>query len=132
MDHLIKAKKEFKTLKGTGDLRYIYRNELDKACFQHDMAYGNFKDFAKRTASDKVLRDNANIKLLKTQNAMEIKEVLLLWFISSLMKNPQLVVFIMKLNKINNWLIDYTNQLLENLKKEDFYSLFKDNIWGAD
>ena len=59
MDHLIKAKKEFKTLKGTGDLRYIYRNELDKACFQHDMAYGNFKDFAKRTASDKVLRDNA-------------------------------------------------------------------------
>ena len=59
MDHLIKAKKEFKTLKGTGDLRYIYRNELDKACFQHDMAYGNFKDFAKRTASHKVLRDNA-------------------------------------------------------------------------
>ena len=59
MDHLLKAKKEFKTLKKTGDLRYIYRNELDKACFQHDMAYGNFKDFAKRTASDKVLRDNA-------------------------------------------------------------------------
>ena len=59
MDHLIKAKKEFKTLKETGDLRYIYRNELDKACFQHDMAYGNFKDFTKRTASDKVLRDNA-------------------------------------------------------------------------
>ena len=59
MDHLLKAKKEFKTLKKTGDLRYIYRNELDKACFQHDMAYGNFKDFAKRTASHKVLRDNA-------------------------------------------------------------------------
>ena len=59
VDHLLKAKKEFKTLKETGDLRYIYRNELDKACFQHDMAYGNFKDFAKRTASDKVLRDNA-------------------------------------------------------------------------
>ena len=57
MDHLIKAKKEFKTLKGTGDLRYIYRNELDKACFQHDMAYGEFKSLAIRTASNKVLKD---------------------------------------------------------------------------
>ena len=25
------------------DLRYIYQNELDIACFQHDMAYGDFK-----------------------------------------------------------------------------------------
>ena len=43
----------------TGDTSYIYKNELDKACFQHDMAYGNFKDLARRTASDKVLRDKA-------------------------------------------------------------------------
>ena len=26
------------------DSRYIYKNELDKACFHHDMAYGDFKD----------------------------------------------------------------------------------------
>ena len=45
--------------KEAGDLRYIYRNELDKACFQHDMAHGNFKDSAGRTTSDKVLRDRA-------------------------------------------------------------------------
>ena len=32
---------------------------MDKACFQHDMAYGDFKDLARRTASDKVLRDKA-------------------------------------------------------------------------
>ena len=43
----------------TGDSRYIYRTELDKACFQHDLAYGDFKDLAKRTAADKVLRDKA-------------------------------------------------------------------------
>ena len=36
----------------TGDLRYIYKNELDKACFQHDMAYGDFKDLTKRTVAD--------------------------------------------------------------------------------
>ena len=42
-----------------GDSRNIYRNELDKACFQHDMTYGYFKDLAKRAASDEVLRDKA-------------------------------------------------------------------------
>ena len=43
--------------KETGDTKYIYKSELDKACFQHDMAYGDFKDLAKRTASDNVSRD---------------------------------------------------------------------------
>ena len=42
-----------------GDTNYIYKNELDKACFQHDMAYGDFKDLARRTASEKVLRNKA-------------------------------------------------------------------------
>ena len=40
-------------------LKYIYKNDLDKACFQHDMAYGKYKDLNKRTQSDKVLRDKA-------------------------------------------------------------------------
>ena len=43
----------------TGNADFIYKNELDKACFQHDMAYGKAKDLAKRTQSDKVLRDKA-------------------------------------------------------------------------
>ena len=43
----------------TGNTDFIYRNELDKTCFQHDMAYGESKDLAKRTQSDKVLRDKA-------------------------------------------------------------------------
>ena len=38
---------------------FIYKNELDKACFQHDMAYGKSKDLVKRTQSDKVLKDKA-------------------------------------------------------------------------
>ena len=41
----------------TGNTDFIYRNELDKACFQHNMAYGKSKDLAKRTQSDDVLRD---------------------------------------------------------------------------
>ena len=43
----------------TGNTDFIYRNELDKACFQHDMAYGKSEDLVKRTKSDKVLRDKA-------------------------------------------------------------------------
>ena len=33
------------------DTSYIYKNELDKACFQHDMAYGDFKRFSKKNCS---------------------------------------------------------------------------------
>ena len=54
-----KNKERIQKFKETGDTKYIYRNELDKACFQHDMAYGDFKDLNRRTASDKVLCDKA-------------------------------------------------------------------------
>ena len=43
----------------TGDTNYSYRNKLDKACFQHGMAYGEFKYLKRRTQSDKVLKDKA-------------------------------------------------------------------------
>ena len=52
-----KNKGRIQKFKETGDTSYIYKNELDKACFQHDMAYGDFKDIARRAASDKVLRE---------------------------------------------------------------------------
>ena len=54
-----KNKKTTKIFKEADDSRYIYQNELDKACFQHDMAYVDFKDLNRRTAADKVLRDKA-------------------------------------------------------------------------
>ena len=44
-------------VKETGDTKYIYRNELDKACFQHYMAHRYFKDLVRRAASYKVLKD---------------------------------------------------------------------------
>ena len=54
-----KNKERIQKLKKTGDTNYIWKNELDKACFQHDMIYGDFKDLERRTTSDKVLRDKA-------------------------------------------------------------------------
>ena len=54
-----KNKERIQKFKETGNTDFIYKNELDKACFQHDMAYGHFKDLERRTQSDKVLRDKA-------------------------------------------------------------------------
>ena len=78
----------------TGDSRYIYQNKLDKACFQHDMAYGDFKDL---TAADKVLCDKA---LLKIQNLMDINVDLLQWFINFLIE--KLLVAVLKIFLIKN------------------------------
>ena len=47
-------KERIKEFKRTGDTCYIYRNELDKACFQHDSAYADHKDLINRTEADKV------------------------------------------------------------------------------
>ena len=52
-----KNKERIQKFMQTGDTNYIYRNDLDKACFQHDMAYGRYKDLTKITESDKVLED---------------------------------------------------------------------------
>ena len=54
-----KNKERIKRFKETGDSRYIFQNELDKACFQHGMAYGGFKDLNRKTFAEKVLRDKA-------------------------------------------------------------------------
>ena len=55
--HLLKNKERIKRFKETGNWIYAYQKELDKACFQHGIAYGDFKKLARRTASNKVLCD---------------------------------------------------------------------------
>ena len=54
-----KNKERVQKFKEKVDSRYIYPSELDKTCFQHDMAYGDFKDLTRRTTSDKILSDKA-------------------------------------------------------------------------
>ena len=65
------------------------------------MAYGDFKDLAKKTASVKILRDKA-FNSAKAQTMMDNKEVFLLWFTNILIKSLKLVVLIIKLNKMRN------------------------------
>ena len=66
--HLLKTK-----FIQTENTDYIYKNDLDKACFQHDMAYGKYKDLTKRTKSDNFLRVKV-FKIPSIPNIMDIKE----------------------------------------------------------
>ena len=68
-----KHKESIEKFMQTGNKDFIYKNELDKACFQHDMAYGKTKDLVKRTQSDKVLKDKA-FRILVIQITMVMKE----------------------------------------------------------
>ena len=54
-----KEKERIENVMQTSNTDFICRNELDNACFQHDMAYDKSKDLAKRTQSYKVLKDEA-------------------------------------------------------------------------
>ena len=68
-----KNKKTIEKFMHTGNTDFIYINELDKTCFQHDIAYSKSKDLTRRTESDKVLRDK-DLKLQVIQNMIDIKE----------------------------------------------------------
>ena len=86
-----KNKERIQKFKKTGDTGYIYKNE--KACFQHDVAYGDFKDLTKRTIADKVLRDKA-FKLIVIRYMMDIKEDWLQWYTNFLIKSHKEVVLL--------------------------------------
>ena len=111
----------------TDDTRYIYRNKLDKACIQHDMAY-NLKDLKRRTYSDKVLKDKA-IKIASDSKYDGYQRGLASMVYKYFDKKS-------KGAGIKNGIKE--NQQLANelhkpiIKKKTVYSSFKDNIWGVD
>ena len=88
-----KNKERIQKFKETGDTSYIYKNKLGKACLQHDIAYGDFKDLKRRTFSDKFLRDKA-FNITKNPNMIGITEDLLLWSKNFLTKSLKVVMLI--------------------------------------
>ena len=125
-----KNKERIQEFKEVGDTKCIYRNELDKAYFQLDMAYGDFKDLAKRTAADKVLRDKA-FNIVKDPKydgyqrglaSMPYKFFDKITAGSGIKSMPQNEQLAEELHK----------PILRKFKKRKVYSTFKDNIWGAD
>ena len=97
-----KHKQRIQKLKETGDTNYIYKNELDKACFAHDAGYSDSKDLTKRTVADKILRDKA-FNIAKDLKHDGYQRGLASMVYTFLIKNPQEVVSILNLHlKISN------------------------------
>ena len=117
--------------KETGDACYIYKSELDKACFQHDMAYGDFKDLVRRTGSDKVLRDKAfNIAKNPKYDGYQRGLVSVVYkFFDKKSKGSAVSIEV----KPREQLAEELHKLIiRKFKKISIYSGFKDNIWVAD
>ena len=126
-----KNKDRVKKFKETGDTKYIYRNELDKACFQHDMDYGDFKDLARRTASDKVLRDKAfNIaKNTKYDGFQRCLASMVYKFFDKKSSGSGLNNEIKQNEQLTK---ELHKPIIRKFKTKRVYSSFKDNIWGID
>ena len=128
-----KHKQRIQKFKETGDTNYIYKNELDKACFAHDVAYSDSKDLTKKTAADKILRNRAfNIaKDPKYDGCQRGSASMVYKFFDKKSKGSGFV---------NNKLTPQNRQLAEELhkriirkfEKRKVYTAFKDNIWRAD
>ena len=122
-------KERIKEFKRTSDTCYIYRNELDKACFQHDSAYADHKDLINRTEVDKVLRDKAydiasNPKYDGYQRGLA--SMVYKFFdkksTGSGTTKPSSSILADERHK----------PIIRKFNKSKVYSQFKDNIWGVD
>ena len=135
-----KNKERIQKFEKTGDTNYINKNELDKACFQHDMAYGDFKDLARRIAADKFLRDKAfkiasDPKYDGYQRGLTSMVYKFFYKKSSRIGRPLSSASRVANNEIkqNMQLADELHKpMIRKYKKRKVYSLFRDNIWGAD
>ena len=113
-----------------GNTDFIYKNELDKVCFRHDMAYGKTKDLVKRTQPNKVLKDK-EFKIASNPNYDCYQRGLA----------SMVYKFFDKKSKASGTVTNEPNYQLSNeihkriikkFKKRKVYSSFKSNIWGAD
>ena len=103
----------------TRNTDFIYRNELGKACFQHDIAYDKSKDLIKRTQSDKVLRDKA-FKIARKPKNGGYQRVL-----ASMVLIKSLVEVVLLLYQIINSQMNFTGRSLENLRNEKVIHLLE-------
>ena len=127
----------------TGNKNFIYKYELDKACFQHDMAYCKTKYLVKRTQSDKVLKDKA-FKIASDPNYDGYQKGLASMVYklfdkksASLSKSSGSGIVDSLANKSANepnyqLASELHKPIIRKFKKRKAYSFFRGNIWGVD
>ena len=117
-----KQKERIKKFEETGNTRYIYRNELDKACFQHDSAYADNKGLANRVQADKFLRDKA-YKIASNPSY------------DGYQRGLASMVYKFFNKKAMGGNLEPANELhrpsIRKFNKRKVYSSYRDNIWGA-
>ena len=141
-DHFLKINKQFKNFKEQGIQTIFTKMNFDKDCFQHDIAYGNFKDLLKRTASDKILKDKA-FKVVKNPKYDGYQRGLASMVYKFFDKKSAGSGVNTHANKssFNDCPLDLTMQklaeeiqkpIIRKFNKRIVNSGFKDNNWGAD
>ena len=125
-----KHEQRIQKFKETGNTNYIYKNELDKACFTHDAAYSDSKDLTKRTVADKILKNKAfNIAKDPKYDGYQrgLASMVYKFFDSKVSGSGA------KLTLQNEPLANELHKtIIRKFKKRKVYSTFKGNIWGVD
>ena len=116
----------------TGNRSIIFKNRLDEACFQHDMAYGDFKDLKRRIQSDKFLKDKKAFEIASNPKHDRYQRGLasmIYKFFNKKSKGSGIKNEIKENQQLANGL---HKAIIRKLKNRNVYSSFKDNIWGVD
>ena len=130
-----KHKQRIQKFKETGDTNYIYKNELDKACFAHDAAYSDSKDLTKRTVADKIFKNRAfNVdKDLKFDGYQRGLASMVYKFFDKKSAGRGAKHVNTKLTLQNQRLaVELHKLIVRKFEKRKVHAGFKDNIWGAD
>ena len=137
-----KHEQRIQKFRETGDTNYVYKNELDKACFVHDAAYSDSKDLTKRTVADKILKNKAFdiAKDPKYDGYQRGLASMVYKFFDSNVASPDKKSVGCGAKRVNTKIIPQNEQLAEErhkpiirkFKKRKVYSAFKDNIWVVD
>ena len=126
-----KNKERIQRFKETGDTSYIHKSELDKACFQHNMAYGVFKDLKRKIFSNKVLRDKA-FNIAKNPKYDACQRGLVSMVYKFFDKNSKGTGVNIEVTYNEQLAKELHKPIIRNFKERTVHSGFKDNIWGAD
>ena len=133
-----KNKERILKLKETGDTNYTYKNELDKAYFQHGMVYEDFEDLNRRTFADKVLHDKAfNIAKDIKYDGYQCRLASMVYkFFDKTYAGRGVNIHANKERPLDlatqKLAEELHKQINRKFKKRAVYSALKDNIWGAD
>ena len=128
-------KERIKEFKRTGDTRYIYRNELDKACFQHDSAYADHKDLINRAEADKVLRDKPyDITSIPEYDGYQRGLASMVYTFFDKKSTVSGFKKLKNMTKLSFSILadELHKPIIRKFNKRKVYSQFKDNIWGVD